>query len=101
MRGSFHLQYLTPAHKVRPAANSRRLGDLLLVVAEHDHENSDVEGYLSGPTRQKEFIVFDTVTREKAWFEMPEGYTSDMITGLISSHFEATATQVLDRVWVV
>jgi hypothetical protein len=72
-----------------------RLGDCITVImapARH--------GFCVG-TAPGEFCVVDKQKNEKAFCEWPNGATSDTITAMIESHFDARALQVAETMWIV
>ena len=95
LRGTFHARYSVPKDQRPCTSTMHRLLDCLLTwAAEGDPD------FLASP-RSFEFAVVDVVRKEKAWFEIPAGYTPEMITGMISSSFNATTCQVGKRIWFV
>lgn len=72
-----------------------RLLDCLLVVA-----NGDDAEYFD-PCAVDEFSVVDMHTAQKAWFEIPQGATPEVITGLVESHFASTARRITESTWAV
>lgn len=94
-RGNFHRPYAIKKTSWAKPYNGYRLLDwLTIIVPESDPE------YLRG-AEAGEFCVVDVVSREKAYFELPEQITPDMITGMASSHFDSTAFRVGPRLWFV
>lgn len=94
-RGNFHQRYaLDKAHRAMNAPGWRLL-DCLLCVAPKDDPD-----FLDDPAAG-EFAVVDAKTQEKAWFEMPQGCTPDVVQGMVESHFAACAVRVAQKVWVV
>lgn len=93
-RGDFHRPYVE-RREDRLWRKQHRLMDLMtVIVPEGDPE------YLAEP-EPGEFCVIDTRTREKGYFEHAPGLDADRITGMASSHFEATAVQVGPSLWFV
>lgn len=72
-----------------------RLMDLCLCIAE-SYDDEYFNGEEAG-----EFAVVDVVTKQKAWFEMPHDCNPDMVTGMIASHFNASAFRVGEKLWFV
>lgn len=94
-RPRFDSAYATPRNMRHKACDRFRLGDCLKIVANYG------ERQFFNETEPTEFCVIDTVTRAKAWFEYPVGFTPDQITAMIESHFDASAFRVDARLWFV
>ena len=94
-RGTFHQAYALPKNTEPNREKHHRLLDCMLAV-----ESLDGPGYLTAP-KDGEFAVIDTWTKQKAWFEMPEGCTPELVSGMIASTFNAGAYRIAARVWCV
>lgn len=94
-RGSFHARYIVPKEARHANQTTPRLLDCLASVAPYGDPD-----YMEYPTAGQ-FVVVDVVTQEKAWFEMPYGATPEMVTGMVSSSFNATAYRVGPKLWFV
>jgi hypothetical protein len=94
-RGSFHDAYIFTASMRDKRAKFPRLLDLLKSLAGVD----DPEYFF--PCSDDEFAVVDQKTLEKAWFETPNGASSDTIKLIIENHFAAGAFRASLEVWVV
>lgn len=97
-RGNFHQIYLIKKGDRyalgREQKRLRLLDCLVVVLPESDPE------YLIG-AKVGEFAVVDVVTREKAYFDHPEGYTPELISTMVESHFASRAFRVGHRLWFV
>jgi hypothetical protein len=99
-RQCFHRATFQSPYIVSKALRSQngwgtRLGDQLLTVAESGSRDFLQEANAG------EFSVFDLATLQKAWFEKPQNATPEQIEMMIEGHFDATALQVAERLWVV
>lgn len=94
-RATFESPYLVSKAQRPLNSKSPRLGDHLLYCVEFGSRD-----YLQ-ETCVGEFGVIDLANRQKAWFETPTSATSEQITAMIESHFDASAFQVDIRLWVV
>jgi hypothetical protein len=94
-RGNFRQRYAITGDNLPKNRTGWRLMDLCLAIAESDDAEyfADIEA--------GEFSVVDVVTKQKAWFEMPYGCTADQVTGMVSSHFNASAFRVGEKMWFV
>lgn len=97
MRATFHSRYAVGKHQRggNPNHNGPRLGDYMTCVMALDSVDA-----LAEPAKA-EFCVVDTQQREKAFVEMPFGATPASVKTLIESHFDARATRVTDKIWIV
>lgn len=94
-RGNFHTRYALDQSKLDHRHDGWRLLDCLLTVVPQTHAQF-FDDAISG-----EFAVLDTVTMEKAFFEMPHGCTPEKVTNMAQSHFAATAHQIAPKLWIV
>lgn len=97
-RGRFNSVYLIKkGDRYALGRAQRRLRLLDCMKAVVDETDPD---YLGG-ANVGEFAVVDVVTREKAYFEQPEGYTPELISEMVESHFASRAFRVGHRLWFV
>ena len=95
LRGTFHSRYAM-ARSNEPGNNKRpRLLECLLTVVPFG------DSTYFGPCAANEFAVVDMDTGEKAWLEIPPGYTPEILHRIIESHFARLARRVTESVWVV
>jgi hypothetical protein len=94
-RASFHSQYAVHAERRDKHRKWPRLLECLVcVVSNEDPRYFDT-------CDEGEFAVVDTATKEKAWFEMPDGATPADVTGMVESTFAAPALRVDRALWIV
>ena len=94
-RGTFHDSYIIPAGHRDRQNKPPRLLDCLLCVAQRD----DPQYFF--PCEESEFAVIDSVTKEKAWFELPAGASPEALTAMIEKAFALPALRVAPKLWVV
>lgn len=89
-RGTFGSAYALPKDKKK----------VRLMALELRTVKCGGSGYLDQAARE-EFIVLDSRTLEKAWFEWPDAMTVNEVTEKISGHFGASAHRVGAAFWIV
>jgi hypothetical protein len=94
-RGTFHQAYALPKNSEPHREKTHRLLDCLISVAP-----MGAPDYLDAP-EAGEFAVVDTWTKEKAWFEMPNGCTPELVGQMIASTFNAGSFRISNKVWCV
>lgn len=94
-RPRFTTPYALPKHQLHKNQKTPRLGDYLMeaVPAGSPH--------FFDMAAETEFVVIDTVTKEKAWFEIPEKATIQTMQSMIESHFGVSAHRVDAKLWFV
>lgn len=94
-RATFASRYAL-ARQPHKKADRIRLMDCNLSVMDWHH----AQGYMSAPG-PNEFAVYDTVTRQKGYFETPSGHGPNEIGAMIEGHFAKTPCMIAERLWVV
>lgn len=94
-RASFHSQYAVQADRRDKHQKWPRLLECLVCVV----SNGDPRYFDS--CDEGEFAVVDTATKEKAWFEVPEGATPADVSGMVESTFAAPTLRVDRALWIV
>jgi hypothetical protein len=94
-RATFHARYAIP-NNMRDKRNLwPRLAECCICI-----RNLQAIDYMA-PAADGEFVVVDVVTREKAWFEWPEGMPAGEIGRIVEGHFDSAAFRVGERIWFV
>jgi len=94
-RPTFASRYTTAKDKRHPKGTEPRLLDCLLDVAPHGSER-----HIREPENGT-FAVYDSATREKAFFEMPWGASPVSIAAMIERTFAETPTRISAKTWIV
>lgn len=94
-RGTFHQRYASPKNTDHWRPTTHRLLDLMVCV-----EPLGAPAYLEEP-EPGEFVVVDTWTKEKAWFELPDDCGPAVLCSMIASSFNAAPVRISEKVWCV